>query len=400
MPFLANVLKVMIASPGDVDLERTIVTQALHEWNDVNSSTRQLVLLPVRWETHSTPEYGAHPQTVINRQLLVDADILVAIFGIRIGTATEEHVSGTVEEIKTHVASNRTAKIYFSDVPVPPSSVDRDQYALLQAFKKECQESSLYAAYNDLEQFSKDFKRHLEIELNHPKYRWLSSQIPAGQTENEQISGEALSLLRAAATSDDGSVTHQQSLDGDTIWAGNQRFTDGTRRSIAKWKAIVHGLVERGALERDSDGLYPVTEHGYNLVDQADAQAKASEPTNVALTISGASDEQVLLVRSNHILSLKQLDFLTPTDACIRSQALSEEGNNMTVSLEHTNTVQLFNAPRTGRDHYNLSGPAKLRLVFALNGRQYRTSLDVMLIPKIVNNTQFITLTGSATFEV
>lgn len=96
MPFQANVLRVMIASPGDVDLERTIVTQELHGWNDVNASTRQLVLLPVKWETHSTPEYGAHPQTIINRQLLEDADILIAIFGTRIGTPTVEHVSGTV----------------------------------------------------------------------------------------------------------------------------------------------------------------------------------------------------------------------------------------------------------------------------------------------------------------
>jgi hypothetical protein len=30
--------------------------------------------------------------------------------------------------------------------------------------------------YDSLDQFRKDFKRHLELELNHPKYRWL--QLP------------------------------------------------------------------------------------------------------------------------------------------------------------------------------------------------------------------------------
>jgi hypothetical protein len=189
MPFRANVFKVMIASPGDVTEERTIVTEEVSRWNDVNATTRQLVLLPVKWETHSTPEYGAHPQTIINRQLLDDADIVVAIFSTRIGTPTEEYVSGTVEEIKTHVASGKTAKIYFSDVAVSPSVVNPVQYASVQEFKKECQSSSLYADYKTLDQFRTDFKRHLELELNHPKYRWLAVPDPDRQgTEQVAVS--------------------------------------------------------------------------------------------------------------------------------------------------------------------------------------------------------------------
>ncbi len=175
MPFRANVIKVMIASPGDVTEERAIVTDELHGWNDVNASTRQSVLLPVKWETHSTPEHGAHPQTIINRQLLDDADLLIAIFSTRIGTPTKEHMSGTVEEIKKHVATGKTAKIYFSDVPEHPSLIDTNQRILLEEFKKECRDTSLYAGYDSLRQFRRDFKRHLELELNHPKYRWLSS---------------------------------------------------------------------------------------------------------------------------------------------------------------------------------------------------------------------------------
>jgi hypothetical protein len=197
VPFRANVLKVMIASPGDVTEERTIVTEEASRWNDVNATTRQLVLLPVKWETHSTPEYGAHPQTIINRQLLEDADIVVAIFGTRIGTPTEDYVSGTVEEIKTHVASGKTAKIYFSDVAVSPSLVNPLQYASVQEFKKECQSTSLYADYKTVEQFRADFKRHLELELNHPKYRWLASPDPVGQgSGSDEDSGSNLTVNR------------------------------------------------------------------------------------------------------------------------------------------------------------------------------------------------------------
>jgi hypothetical protein len=266
MPFRANVFKVMIASPGDVTEERTIVTEEVSRWNDVNATTRQLVLLPVKWETHSTPEYGAHPQTIINRQLLEDADIVVAIFGTRIGTPTEEYVSGTVEEIKTHVASGKTAKIYFSDVAVSPSVVNPVQYASVQEFKKECQSSSLYAGYKTLDQFRTDFKRHLELELNHPKYRWLAMPEPARQ-EADQVTGSNPTVkslddakLRYARSRMESLkffdrdflrflLLHGDSR-GDTIWLAAKN-----KSGVFDLGAVSRAAVERGLVRRVEDHI-------------------------------------------------------------------------------------------------------------------------------------------------
>ena|ERR1035437_5931950 len=136
MSFTANVLNVMIASPSDVAEERKIVTDEIHRWNAANASSRQLVLLPLKWETHTTPQMGGHPQTIVDTQILDDADIVIAISGTRIGSPTEEHVSGTVEEIKRHVAAGR---VHFSEVPVPPSSANAEQYASVLRFREECQ---------------------------------------------------------------------------------------------------------------------------------------------------------------------------------------------------------------------------------------------------------------------
>jgi hypothetical protein len=401
MPFQANVLRVMIASPGDVDLERTIVTQELHGWNDVNASARQLVLLPVKWETHSTPEYGAHPQTIINRQLLENADIVIAIFGTRIGTPTGEHLSGTVEEVKRHVAAGKTAKIYFSDVPISPSAIDSAQYALLQEFKKDCRGDSLYAGYDSLEQFRIDFKRHLELELNQAKYRWLQLPRAGGQADDEPVGVDALRLLRAAS-SDDGTLMHQETFSENGLRAGKQQFLENTPRSAAKWKAILSDLIERGALEHVDGGVYRMTAFGYDIVDQADAQEKALEPTSVALSFSGPPNAQTLVVKSNHMLRLNQLDFLTTTDACISSQPLTEEGREVAVRLNHAKVIELFNAPRTDRNHSDFSGPAKLRLSFRANDgrRQEQVILAVMLTPRMVDSTQWIAFSGSGTIEI
>jgi hypothetical protein len=84
MGFVANVLKVMIASPGDVATERDIVTDELYGWNNANAVSREMILQPVKWETHSSPQMGAHPQDIINDNLLLDADIVVGVFGTRL----------------------------------------------------------------------------------------------------------------------------------------------------------------------------------------------------------------------------------------------------------------------------------------------------------------------------
>jgi hypothetical protein len=172
MGFQANVLKVMIASPGDVTAERSIVTEELYRWNNANAVSRELILQPVKWETHSSPQLGAHPQTILNERLLLDADIVVGIFGTRIGTATTEFISGSVEEIKRHVSAGKLAMLYFSHVPVDPNSIDQKQWAALQAFKEECKAGGLYAEYASHEELRTEFGHHLTIELNRPQYLW------------------------------------------------------------------------------------------------------------------------------------------------------------------------------------------------------------------------------------
>ena len=109
----------------------------IYRWNDTNASVRQLALLPIKWETPNTPQLGASAHTVINHPILNDADIVIGIFGPRIGTSPKEYIGGTVEEIKKHVAAGKTAKVYFSEVRSCSKNVDQNQYALVQKFREE-----------------------------------------------------------------------------------------------------------------------------------------------------------------------------------------------------------------------------------------------------------------------
>ena len=50
MSYRAQAFNVMIASPGDVSSERSIIRESIYEWNVVHSQSRNIALLPVGWD--------------------------------------------------------------------------------------------------------------------------------------------------------------------------------------------------------------------------------------------------------------------------------------------------------------------------------------------------------------
>lgn len=88
MSYTATVIPVMIASPSDVHETRAATRDILLEWNYIHSDATRLVLMPVGWETHSSPELGMSAQDLINERVLRDCDLLIGIFWTRIGTPT------------------------------------------------------------------------------------------------------------------------------------------------------------------------------------------------------------------------------------------------------------------------------------------------------------------------
>jgi len=161
MAYTATVYNVMIASPSDVDDERSIVRDVVHEWNSIHAQDRVTVLMPIGWETDSSPAMGGRPQEIINDQVLQRSDLLIAVFWTRIGSPTREAASGTIEEIERHVSSGKAAMIYFSSAPVRADSVDQEQFDAIQEFKAQCRSRGLIEEYESLAEFRQKLTRHL-----------------------------------------------------------------------------------------------------------------------------------------------------------------------------------------------------------------------------------------------
>lgn len=99
MAYTATVIPVMIASPGDVAEERQVIREMIHEWNDINSARSKVMLTPIGWETHTSPELGVRPQELINQRLLVDCDLLIGVFWTRLGKMRNLNLTSTASPI-------------------------------------------------------------------------------------------------------------------------------------------------------------------------------------------------------------------------------------------------------------------------------------------------------------
>lgn len=164
MSYRATVLTVMIASPFDVGAERNAVEAAIHEWNVSNAASREVVLLPWRWEKNSIPQLGAHPQALINAQGVDKCDIVVAMFAGRLGKATPEAISGTAEEVTRAQDAGKPVHLFFSNGSIPAGS-DPEQLAALQEFKSQMETAGLYGEFSDAADLAAQVRRALDYDV-------------------------------------------------------------------------------------------------------------------------------------------------------------------------------------------------------------------------------------------
>lgn len=164
MSYESTVYRILIASPSDVDEEREVVSRIIQDWNDLNSFNKKIVLLPVRWETHSSPTFGVRPQEAINK-LVDDCDLLVGFFWTKIGTPTGEEIGGTVEEIKRVSKAGKPVMLYFSKRGKDPSLIDLEQLQSLNKFKSEVYKTALVENFNSIAEFRDKLSRQLEMKI-------------------------------------------------------------------------------------------------------------------------------------------------------------------------------------------------------------------------------------------
>ncbi|RLA56814.1 MAG: hypothetical protein DRR04_13785 [Gammaproteobacteria bacterium] len=182
---MTRVLKVFIASPGDVQQERQAVTEAVHNLSPRTLEMFDVALDVIKWDDFSPvarPDLRGSHQEVINSRV-ADATIFVGILNRRYGTPDNEDPgkrSGTHMEFETAIRY-------------------RDRISILTYYKREAFEDSHKETGNDPLQRKK---------LGELKAKLRSERIPHHCYDNIEDFRRriVLDLLEAAFQKTQGAV--------------------------------------------------------------------------------------------------------------------------------------------------------------------------------------------------
>jgi formylglycine-generating enzyme required for sulfatase activity len=217
----ARIVKVLVASPSDVDKERKIVEEVINEWNIRNKAERQLGLEAVLWESSTAPDSGDRTQGIINRQIVDTCDFAIGIFWTRIGTDTGVAPGGAVEEVERMMNMGKKVMLYFSVAPISREKVDKEQETKLEVFKETIRSNTLVEKYEDCNRFRDKLVHHLDLQVR----QWFLPTVNMLQHYQETLK-EELGYIRMLGLP--GVENVQVNLNDDTFVP--LRLTDSYER--------------------------------------------------------------------------------------------------------------------------------------------------------------------------
>ena len=157
MTYVATVVQVLLSSPSDLPPEhRHLIHSTIRSWNTNHSRRFGVIFSPTDWQEGTSPSYGQEPQAFINEQLVASSDMGLVVFTNRLGTPTETHPSGTVEEISLlHSQDKRVAILRNMTPSAPASTTDAiQQLTALNDYLNSIKDKALFSSYSMNEQLT------------------------------------------------------------------------------------------------------------------------------------------------------------------------------------------------------------------------------------------------------
>jgi hypothetical protein len=179
VPYSAQIYPLLISSPADVSGDAGPVVDAVHRWNVIYGKKFGSNAMPLHWASHAAAEYGVRPQEALNKQLVEQADVVIALFWHRLGTDSGEAESGTVEEIEKADARGSHVAVLHCTRDIPSADLDPEQKKRLDVYLASIRDKALILEYSD----ENDLRQHVETILTHVVS--ASSAQAEAQTETE-----------------------------------------------------------------------------------------------------------------------------------------------------------------------------------------------------------------------
>ncbi|QBA22652.1 hypothetical protein EU348_16270 [Chryseobacterium indologenes] len=165
-----NVLRIFLASPGDVKAEREMIFALKEDLDLLIGKDKNIKFEIVNWERNTYPGKGTDAQDVINEQINGEYDVFIGIFWQRFGTPTSRYESGTLEEYENakkkyeNDKENTHIMMYFkTEGSLNIYDIDVEQLKKVKSFKDRIskEDGLLYSEFEKTE----DLKNLVQINL-------------------------------------------------------------------------------------------------------------------------------------------------------------------------------------------------------------------------------------------
>lgn len=218
MAYKALVLNLLISAPGDIPLESlAAIRKTINQWNHSYGQQFSLNVLPISWTEHAVAEFGDRPQALLNKQIVDDADLAIALFRDRLGTPTGEAESGTAEEIKVLAEAGKQIAILVDNSPrTPLTSPALKERQRLDDYLSKLYDQALILRYAD----DKDLIEHINNFLSRSASRFQQNAEQAKKEtphENDFDPSEGVwpsaEVRELVVTDSKGQITTEQKWD-------------------------------------------------------------------------------------------------------------------------------------------------------------------------------------------
>lgn len=269
--YQANVYRIMMGCPSDITEEKEVAFRVLNNWNNLNSEKSRMVLLPIHWSISSYPAMGKHPQKLLNEQLVEKSDLMICIFGTRLGSPTDTEISGTVEEIKEHRKAGKDVMVFFKMSVDDISSVDLQQLQKIKDFKESIKTDVLWQEFSDAKDFEKKLSDALQLYINS---NWIKNSIDNKEELPEEImfSDSEKQILLSWINSRNTNCFRVRTKDSSIYLVGDNQYQVMDGRDLAEFEDFLNRLQEVGFIEIDKynkqgEPVYKPKKAAYDYVD-------------------------------------------------------------------------------------------------------------------------------------
>ena len=270
----SDVYNIMIGSPSDIQEEVDTAIKVINRWNYLNSESTNIILMPLHWSINTYPTSGTHPQKSINKQLVSKSDLMISIFGTKVGTPTDTEISGTVEEINEHLNADKDVMVFFKLSIEDISSIDVQQLQKIKEFKDSIKDRVLWCDFTSNEVFEKILYEKIQLFVNdHWKNTQVFTPILPSRSGQLQLSDDEKQRL-VEWTNEQNAESASFSFNRGYLYRlGYKQYEVNEGRENAEWEDFFKRLRNADLIESDRSNkegrpIYKLTKAAYEYVDE------------------------------------------------------------------------------------------------------------------------------------